>query len=82
MNDASARTKKLTITVSPEVYRGLHKKIGRGNISQFIDHLARAHVVDDGLADSYREMAADELRETDALEWANGLIGDVADEKK
>jgi hypothetical protein len=31
---------------------------------------------------SFREMAADELREAEALEWAEGLIGDIADEPR
>jgi hypothetical protein len=31
---------------------------------------------------AYREMAADEKRETDALEWSEEMIGDVADEAR
>ena len=31
------------------------------------------------LAAAYREMAADEEREREALEWSEGLLGDVAD---
>lgn len=30
----------------------------------------------------YREMAADEAREQEALEWAETLVGDVADERR
>ncbi len=74
--------KKLTITVSEEVYRGLRRKIGPGNISRFIDRLARPYVVDEALAASYREMAADELREAEAGEWAGNLVGDAYDEKR
>ena len=29
---------------------------------------------------AYREMAADEEREAEALEWSEGLIGDVQDD--
>jgi dihydroxy-acid dehydratase len=34
------------------------------------------------LIEDYREMAADEGRERQALDWAEGLIGDVADEPR
>lgn len=34
------------------------------------------------LAAAYAEMAADEAREAEALEWANALIADVADEAR
>ena len=39
--------RKLTITVDDEVYRGLHEKVGRGRISEFIADLVRPHVVGD-----------------------------------
>lgn len=29
---------------------------------------------------AYREMAADKLREREALEWAEALVGDVSEE--
>ena len=80
MKARSRRAKKLTITVSPEVYRGLRRKIGPGNISRFIDRLARPYVVDDALAAGYRDMAADDLREAEALEWANGTAGSALPE--
>ena len=31
---------------------------------------------------AYREMAEDKARETEALEWAEGTIGNVADETR
>jgi hypothetical protein len=31
---------------------------------------------------AYREMAADENREAEALEWSEAVIGDVADEAR
>jgi predicted CopG family antitoxin len=68
-------SRKLTITVSEAVYEGLHRKIGKRRISQFIEKLARPHVVP-GIEAAYREMAADDAREHDALEWSEGLIGD------
>ncbi len=70
--------KKLTITVDEEVYNGLHATIGRRNISRFLTELARPHVVPEAIEQGYREMAADEDREREALEWSEALIGDVS----
>jgi predicted CopG family antitoxin len=70
--------RKLTITVSEAVYEGLHRTIGRRRISQFIEKLARPHVVRQDMEASYRGMAADEAREQEALEWSEGLIGDAS----
>jgi predicted CopG family antitoxin len=75
-------TKKLTITVEDEVYAGLHQVIGRRRISRFLNDLARPHVTRRDLDEGYRAMAADEEREQEAQEWAEGLIGDVADEPR
>jgi predicted CopG family antitoxin len=72
--------KKLTITVDDDVYAGLHSIVGRRRISRFLSDLARPHVIKHDLDEAYREMAADEEREREAMEWAEGLIADVADE--
>ena len=62
--------RKLTITIADEVYRGLHHRIGRGEISRFIENLVRPYVVtDDALEAEYREAAQDEQAEQEALEW-------------
>jgi predicted CopG family antitoxin len=74
--------KKLTITVDEVVYEGLHKVVGRRHISHFLTELARPHVVQDALEDGYREMAADEEREREAMEWIENLAPDVADEPR
>jgi predicted CopG family antitoxin len=74
--------KKLTITVDEQVYEGLHRVIGRQRISQFIETLVRPHVASQDLADAYRDMAADEDRETEAQEWAEATARDVADEAR
>jgi predicted CopG family antitoxin len=74
--------RKLTITVDDAVYRGLHKVVGRRNISRFLNDLARPHVVREGLEEGYQAMAADEQREAEATQWSEGLIGDVADEPR
>jgi predicted CopG family antitoxin len=73
--------RKLTITLDDAVYEGLHRVVGARKISRFIENLVRPHVTGPGDLDaSYAVMAADEESEAEALEWANGLIGDVADE--
>ena len=69
--------KKLTITVDEQVYLGLHSVVGRRNISQFINSLVRPHVLKSDLEEAYSRMAADELREAEALEWAEATTGDV-----
>jgi predicted CopG family antitoxin len=74
--------KKLTITIDSEVYEALHRVVGRGNISHFIESLVRPHVIESDLDEAYRQMAADEAREAEALEWIEGVIGDIADEPR
>ncbi len=69
-------TRKLTITVSEAVYEGLHRTVGRRRISQFIEKLVRPHVVTQDMEAAYREMAADAVREQEALEWSEGVISD------
>jgi hypothetical protein len=71
--------KKFTITLDERVYRGLHAVVGRRRISSFIESLDRPHVIGPDLEAGYPEMARDEAREAEATEWAEGLIGDVAD---
>lgn len=74
--------KKLTITVEDDIYEGLYRKVGPRRIGRFLESLARPHVIDDDLEAAYREMAADEVREAEAEEWSEGLIGDVADDPR
>ncbi len=66
--------RKLTITVSDDVYTGLRAKIGPRRISHFLDSLARPHVVNTDLESAYAAMAADQQREAEALEWAKTLL--------
>ncbi len=74
--------KKLTITIDEEVYKGLHNVIGKRRISRFIEELVRPHVSPQSLEDAYAEMARDEDREAEALEWAEATTGDSADEPR
>lgn len=74
--------KKLTISLNEVVYDELCRVVGRGNISKFIERMITPHLKASDLDAAYREMAADSVREREALEWANGVVGDVSDEKR
>jgi len=74
--------KKLTLTIDKEVYEGLHKVIGQRKISRFIEELVRPHVLKKDMYSAYKDMAADKIRESEALEWAEGTIGDFDDEER
>lgn len=74
--------KKLTISIDAQVYEGLYKVVGRRRISRFIEELVRPHVLHQELDAAYQQMAQDEVREAEALEWAEATIGDVADESR
>jgi hypothetical protein len=74
--------RKLTITLDEKVYVGLRAVIGPRRISQFIESLVRPHVVGKDLEAAYKQMARDEAREAEALEWAEATHGDVADETR
>jgi predicted CopG family antitoxin len=68
--------KELTISIDEQVYDGLYKVVGRGAINQFIEDLLRPYVIKDDLDAAYKLIASDEERETEALVWAEALIGD------
>jgi predicted CopG family antitoxin len=74
--------KKLTITLDERVYNGLHSVVGRRRISQFIESLVRPHVIGKDLELAYHQMAQEETREAEALEWAEATVGDVAHEAR
>jgi predicted CopG family antitoxin len=74
--------RKLTVTIDEEVYEGLRDVIGPRKISRFIEDLVRPHVVKKDMYAAYSEMAADLVRESEALEWAEGTFGDVNNEER
>jgi len=74
--------KKLTISIDERVYAGLHTVVGRRRISLFIESLVRPHVIGKDLEVAYKQMAQEEAREAEALEWAEATVGDVADETR
>jgi hypothetical protein len=70
--------KRMTITMDEAVYEGLMRVVGRGKVSQFLESLARPHVLDASMDEGYRAMSNDPQREAEASEWINGLIADTA----
>jgi len=69
--------KKLTVTIDEEVYEGLREVIGPRKISRFIENLVRPHVTKKDIYAAYKEMAHDEIRESEAIEWAEATFGDI-----
>jgi hypothetical protein len=74
--------KKLTLSIDEAVYEGLHRIVGRGKISHFIEDLVRPYVSESALDEGYRAMAADGEREAEAREWNNALAGNMSDETR
>ena len=74
--------KKLTVTIDEKVYEGLRTVVGPRKISRFIEDLVRPHVVKKDMYAVYKEMAADQIRESEALDWAEGTIGELGDEER
>ena len=72
----------MTITLDESVYEGLYRVVGRRRMSQFIEDLIRPYVLDTALESGYKAMAADKVREADAIEWCNALIKDARDETR
>jgi len=73
--------KKLTLTIDEDVYDGLRRVIGPRKISHFVEELVRPHVIKENLYEGYRAMAADCVRESDALDWAESTCRDVNHEE-
>ena len=69
--------RKLTIALDSKVYDELYRVIGARRISSFIEDLLRPYVINHDLETAYRDMAQDEAREAEALEWAEATIDDV-----
>ena len=69
--------RKLTITIADDVYRGLHHRVGRGEISRFIENLVRPYVTDEGTLEAmYRDAVMDVEAEREALEWIEANVDD------
>ena len=71
--------KRLTIKLDEGVYEGLRSLVGRGRISRFIVDLVRQHVMGKKLEADYLEMARDEAREAEAMEWSEATVSDASE---
>ena len=72
--------RKLTITIADEVYRGLRRQIGRGEISRFIEGLVRPSVVaTDDLEADYRAAGEDTVAEREAMDWIEASVDEALD---
>jgi len=69
--------KRMTITMDEVVYEGLVRVVGRRKISGFLEKLARPYVLGDDLVAGYQAMGQDRVREQEAKEWSEALIGDI-----
>lgn len=75
-------SKQLTITLDEQLYEELHRVVGQEHVSQFIESLIRPHIIGVDLESAYRQMAEDEAREAEAMEWAEATVGDASDEAR
>jgi metal-responsive CopG/Arc/MetJ family transcriptional regulator len=71
---------RMTITLEETVYRNLLRMVAPRRRSQFIEDAIRPLVSDDELEADYAALAADEKNNAEALEWMEGLIGDIPHE--
>lgn len=74
--------KKLTLMIDQEIYEGLRRVVGPRKISHFVEDLVRPHVLKQDLYEGYRAMAADCVRESEALEWVESSCGAPGDEER
>jgi hypothetical protein len=74
--------KKLTVMIDEEVYEGLRRNIGPRKIGRFIQELVRPHVIFPDLESRYAQMAKDEKREREAMEWAENTFKELSDETR
>jgi hypothetical protein len=74
--------RKLTLTIDEEVYEALYRRVGHAASAASLRTRPTArHERDEGsLAAAYAEWAEDEEAVREAIEWSNGLIGNVANE--
>ena len=71
--------KKLTVKLDEGAHSRLCKVVGHRRIRRYLESLARTHVTRQQLDTAYRKMAREDVREAEALEWAEATVGDVAE---
>ena len=70
--------KKLIFRISKNVYERLCGIFGRRRVSHSIEMFLESYGILGKLENAYREMAQQEEREAEALEWAEATLGDVS----
>lgn len=72
--------RNMTISLSEEVYKGIHRRVPKRQMSVFIETLIRPHVLNrsDDLENSYAAMFADQEREAEARKWCEGFMQDLS----
>jgi hypothetical protein len=68
--------KRMTISIDEEVYDSVVSRVGKQNVGQFLENLARPIVLPESLDADYAAMATDEEREKQALVWSEALVSD------
>ena len=69
--------RKISNFLIENVSKSLYPLMKRLSISQSTERLMRNRISDRSLESAYRDMARDEERESQALEWAEAMIGDI-----
>ena len=72
--------KRLTISLDEHVYYALYQVIGKREISHFIENLIKPTVMRHELESAYQQMATDKKRESAAMEWTEGTMGEFHNE--
>lgn len=70
--------KKLIFRISKNVYERLCGIFERRRVSHSIEMLLESYGILGNLENAYCEMAQQEEREAEALEWAEATLGDVS----
>ena len=70
--------RKITLTLSEEVYKALYIQIGKGYIAKFIEDLItrQLDLTNYQLEEGYKAMMADTEYEKEAQEWIEGEHGE------
>jgi hypothetical protein len=72
--------KKLTINIDEKIYYGLCQFTDISKLNQLVENLLKLHLLKMDMHAAYKQMASDEERESEALEWAEATIGDSSNE--
>ena len=79
--------RKITLTISEELYKDLHFLIGKRKISFFVEQSTKEKIeklkLNDPLEKGFKMMGQDKDREKEALEWSEaGIDEDIANASK